>query len=159
MSNDRRAPWWYSGDDEQPEPDAVAVPDADSLPGADALPSADALPDVEAASGAEADGAATPVDWTALVAGAARMVDWATERVMAPHADHTDPAEHPECMVCRTVTLIGDPVGLMGGGQSPAREEADPWGDATAAPEASPGSAPAAGAQPIRWIPIVEAGN
>lgn len=70
------------------------------------------------------------------------MVDWATERVLAPHAEHTDPADHPECMVCRTVTLIGDPVGLL----SPA--------ETTGA--ATTGSAAATGAQPIRWIPIVE---
>ena len=96
------------------------------------------------------------MDWTALVAGAARMVDWATERVMAPHAEHADPAEHPECMVCRTVTLIGDPVGLMGGGQwSPADRE--PAGSSVdeAAAEPDPGSR----AQPIRWIPIVETGD
>ena len=65
------------------------------------------------------------MDWTALVAGAARMVDWATERVMAPHAEHDDPAEHPDCMVCRTVTLIGDPVGLMTSGPRRSTDDED----------------------------------
>ena len=93
------------------------------------------------------------MDWTALVAGAARMVDWATERVMAPHAEHDDPAEHPDCMVCRTVTLIGDPVGLMTSGQrrSPDDEDAAQVADAPLAEAAE-----TTGAQPIRWIPVVE---
>jgi hypothetical protein len=49
------------------------------------------------------------------------MVDWATERVMAPHAEHADPREHPDCVLCRTMTVLGD-VGL----RSPAP---DPAGD------------------------------
>ena len=72
----------------------------------------------------EAEEGTPSMDWMALVAGAARMVDWATERVMAPHAEHVDPAEHPDCMVCRTVTLVGDPIGLMAPGQRPAQDPA-----------------------------------
>lgn len=144
MSGAGRAPWWFSGDDEQPEPETAPEPALES-----ALESA-LEPEVEAAP--EAEGAASPsMDWTALVAGAAKMVDWATEKVMAPHAEHTDPAEHPDCVVCRTVTLIGDPVGLMGGGQSPEpQQEPDSWD------RAANDQAPAATAQAIRWIPVVE---
>ncbi len=142
MSSDRRAPWWYSGDDDEPVV-AAAEPDTRDDSGFDG----------EGELSEEPEDTSSTMDWTALVAGAARMVDWATERVMAPHAEHTDPAEHPECMVCRTVTLIGDPVGLMGGGDSPPAD-ADPIGaeaeSLTPVPEATPG------APPIRWIPIVE---
>jgi hypothetical protein len=142
MSSDRRAPWWFSGDDEQ-EPESVARPDPTPQPTSEpALDSAD-----------EADGTSSSMDWTALVAGAARMVDWATERVMAPHAEHTDPAEHPDCMVCRTVTLIGDPVGLMTGGQRPSPDGTDAAGDVDAP---LPDAVETTAAQPIRWIPIVE---
>lgn len=137
MSGAGRAPWWFSGDDEQPEPDPV--PER----------AEEAAPDTEEA-------ASPSMDWTVLVAGAAKMVDWATEKVMAPHAEHTDPAEHPDCMVCRTVTLIGDPVGLMGGGVRLA-EQTDPQSPDVEGSE--PAAVPASGAQPIRWIPIVESGN
>ena len=144
MSGDRRAPWWYSGDDDEREPESATA--AEPEPAAD---SDSAGPDTDDA----ADGAASSMDWTALVAGAARMVDWATERVMAPHAEHDDPAEHPDCMVCRTVTLIGDPVGLMASGQrrSPEGEDAAEDVDAPFADAVE-----TTGAQPIRWIPIVD---
>lgn len=147
MSSSGRAPWWYSGEDEQPEHEQPQAPP--SVPELRPEPAGEATPE------SEPEGTASTMDWTALVAGAAKMVDWATERVMAPHAEHTDPAEHPECMVCRTVTLIGDPVGLMGGGSRPAEGT-----DAESADvEASAAPVPAPGAQPIRWIPIVESGN
>lgn len=151
MSNDRRAPWWYSGEDEQ-EPESVAVPATEPEP---ARASASAAPDTADETGTDdaADGASSSMDWTALVAGAARMVDWATERVMAPHAEHDDPAEHPDCMVCRTVTLIGDPVGLMTSGPRRSTDDEDASQDGDA-PLAAP--AETSGAQPIRWIPIVE---
>lgn len=84
--SDPRAPWWYSGSEE---------------------------------SGSEESGSdapvAGPMDWTALAAGAQRLVDWATERVMAPHAEHVDPAAHPQCVVCRTLLVIGDRSGTSSG--------------------------------------------
>lgn len=151
MSSRGRAPWWYSGEDEQPE---VEQPEVEQPRARPSEPELRPEPAGEAAPDSEPDGTASTMDWTALVAGAAKMVDWATERVMAPHAEHTDPADHPECMVCRTVTLIGDPVGLMGGGPRPAEETEPESADiASAAPVSTPG------AQPIRWIPIVESGN
>lgn len=149
MSSDRRAPWWYSGDGEQPEPSTG--PDVQGATDSD-VPSDDVEMDPDE-SGATADGASSSMDWTALVAGAAKMVDWATERVMAPHAEHTDPAEHPDCMVCRTVTLIGDPVGLMASGQRRPADEEGAGDDLDAPPTQAAGTT---GAQPIRWIPIVE---
>lgn len=114
-----RRPWWYSGED-------------------------DGVPDEPESSTSESDGAAPNggMDWSMLMMGAAKMVDWATERVMAPHAEHQDPAEHPQCVVCRTILLVGDPEGLglpVPPGPSDGSTRDD--GVTTSA---------------IRWIPIVE---
>ena len=74
-------PWWFSGNDsDPPAPDEPQPTDA-------------GLPNV---------------DWTAITSGAQRLLDWATERVMAPHADHADPHDHPQCLVCRTLVLLAD---------------------------------------------------
>ena len=102
-------PWWYSGDEPVPEHEHEPQPRA-------------------AGDEQAADDQPASMDWTALLTGAARMVDWATSAVMAPHAEHVDPEQHPQCMVCRTLVLVGDPV----------------------APPA-PGPAPA---EPITWIPF-----
>lgn len=110
---DARTPWWYSGGEEGE--------------------SQDAAPD-EATERAERESPTT--DWMGLLAGAVRMVDWATSTVMAPHSEHEDPAEHPECLVCRTITLVGDPVGLT---TTVARSGATP---------------PAAPAPEVRWLPF-----
>ena len=101
-------PWWYSGGASEGSDDSEPEKKGDgpSLPN---------------------------LDWTALASGAQRLVDWATEKVMAPHADHSDPREHPQCPVCRTMLLIGE-------------RPATPTDDAAAA------------AQPedrIEWIPIM----
>lgn len=151
MSNDRRAPWWYSGEDDQPEP--IPMIESADEPAPDATPADPAQADATYEVDEEAQPASPAMDWTALVAGAVKMVDWATERVMAPHAEHGDPAEHPDCMVCRTVTLIGDPVGLMGGGQRPAADD-EGAGKGVEVPPMDIASA--TGVQPIWWIPIVE---
>ena len=101
-------PWWYSGADNEEGDDAE--------------------------SQKKADGPSLPnLDWTALASGAQRLVDWATEKVMAPHADHSEPREHPQCPVCRTMLLIGERP-------SAATDEAV----TTASP-----------AQRIEWIPIM----
>ena len=79
----------------------------------------------------------TSLDWQGLLTGAARMVDWAASTVVEPHADHLDPAEHPECLVCRTLALVQDRTGMTAPTpQSPV-------------PSPAPNPAP-----PIRWIPI-----
>jgi hypothetical protein len=117
-----RTPWWYSGEDE-PEP----------------------RPDEPLVDAPEAEDSGTSMDWGALLSGAARMVDWATSSVMAPHAEHRDPADHPQCVVCRTILLVGDPTSLL------ARVPSD-----LADPESlvDPDEAPPA--PQIRWIPIVD---
>jgi hypothetical protein len=89
-------PWWYSGDDQRPDESR-----ADE--------SAASEPD-EAPSGG--------TDWSALIVGAQRMVDWATEQVMAPHAEHEDPREYPTCVVCRTMVLLGEVPGSVAGGST-----------------------------------------
>jgi hypothetical protein len=67
-----------------------------------------------------------------LVTGAQRMMDWATEKVLAPHAEHEDPSQHPDCMVCRAVSLVGS---------------------ASGGPEAAPAEVPDP-PRGITWIPI-----
>lgn len=105
------APWWFSGD-EPDEPDEPKASTGPSVPG---------------------------LDWTALASGAQRLVDWATERVMAPHAEHDDPRAHPQCVVCRTMLLIGERA-------TPPAEEEQTRPDA--ADDAADDSAE------IVWIPI-----
>ncbi len=112
MSAGGRAPWWYSGD-EEPQPREEPTERAPE-------------PEPDAGQGGG-------LDWSTLLAGAQRMVDWATERVMAPHAEHDDPAAYPDCLVCRTLVLVSD------SGSGPA-----------------PSAAPPAAAAPITWIPVRE---
>ena len=104
--SDGRTPWWYSGEGSESENESEKQSDGPSLPN---------------------------LDWTALASGAQRLVDWATERVMAPHAEHQEPRDHPQCVVCRTMVLIGERP--------------------SAAPDDAAPSAPTA--QRIEWIPIM----
>jgi hypothetical protein len=46
-------------------------------------------------------------DPTGLVAAANQLVDWATERFVTPHAEHADPADYPNCVLCRGSTVLG----------------------------------------------------
>lgn len=131
-------PWWYSGD----EDDAVASVEADAEPDSEpqsAEPQADEPP----------SGEGSGIEWTALLMGAQRMVDWATERVMAPHAEHDVPADHPQCVVCRTMVLIGE-------GRSPVAEETTESSSADGRDQADDvvdGAARVRDRQ-IAWIPI-----
>lgn len=104
MTEDR-TPWWYSGD----EPERPASDDS-----------------------AEAGPPSPALDWMGLLAGAARMVDWATSTVLTPHAEHVDPAANPQCLVCRAMLVVGD------------RSVSPP-----------PLSEPAVTPQ-VRWIPVVD---
>lgn len=122
MSGDERRPWWYSGDEVPDEPTDRPDPESGE----------------SATSGASGLG-----DWTALLSGAARMVDWATSTVMAPHAEHENPSEHPTCVVCRTLSIVGDAGGLVPGA-----------GGTPAAPPAEPRRAPT-----VTWIPIRDEGD
>jgi hypothetical protein len=129
VSGREGTPWWYSGEDEPPADEQV--PAAEPV-GEPADEQADEPADEPAGAG---------LDWSLLVAGAQWVMDWAAEKVVAPHAEHADPAEHPQCVVCRTLVLIGDtgtPTDLP-----PEREAGEP------APATST-------AQAIRWIPILD---
>ena len=125
-----RRPWWYSGG---PEGDGAETAGSE----AERIDEPGAGHDDENSTNADGESAAG-MDWTLLVAGAQRMVDWATERVMAPHAEHGDPAEHPQCVVCRTIVLVGDAGGM--GVPGPDDDVAESNG----------------GPAPIVWIPIRE---
>jgi hypothetical protein len=41
---------------------------------------------------------------------ASTVVEWAADRVMAPHAEHRDPAQHPQCLICRATTMLAPGV-------------------------------------------------
>ena len=135
-----RRPWWYSGDAEGEQGQVPAdLPPSDSV----SDDASDAWSDGNGEEQAEDASSSTGMDWSILMAGAQRMVDWATEKVMAPHAEHDDPAEHPQCMVCRTILLVGDPSGLGPPSSDPMGATAS---DATHGEESAP--------EPVRWIPI-----
>lgn len=46
------------------------------------------------------------VDFGALAFGASQVVEWARSLIVAPHADHDDPREHPQCPLCRASQLF-----------------------------------------------------
>jgi hypothetical protein len=78
---DRSTPWWFSGDAsaQQPSSDDPPKPSGSSDSG---------------------------MSLGSLIAGAQQLFDWASELVLAPHADHDDPREHPECLVCKGTALV-----------------------------------------------------
>ena len=112
-------PWWYSGDDVQ-----SGGGEGD---------------DGAAQRGSTDGGSRAGLDWMGMLSGAARMVDWAASAVVEPHGEHRDPAEHPDCMICRTLVLLQDRTGMtMPTSTSPVPAD------------------PPAEAEPIRWIPVVD---
>lgn len=112
MSGDVEHPWWYSGDEGEPDEEPSG------------------------GTSGEAAGSAS-LDWQGLLSGAVRMVDWAASAVVEPHGEHTDPADHPVCLVCRTLTLVQDRTGMT-----------------APTPQAPVAREPVPPAVPIRWIPI-----
>jgi hypothetical protein len=132
------SPWWYSGDNVENASgeSAGSEPDADQGP-------------EEGQEGAADAGAR---DWAGLVSGAQRVVDWATERLLAPHAEHVDPRDHPDCVLCRTMSVLGD-VGLRpaSGGDTAAGDDSS-----GATGEQEPSDDPIGPVQRpvIHWIPI-----
>jgi len=95
-------PWWYSGSSTPPGPES-----SDSPPTAPPL------------SAPSSGGAPSLSD---LMSMASTVVEWATDRVMAPHADHRDPAEHPQCLICRASALLSASTSSPRvPGQEPAR--------------------------------------
>jgi len=83
---DRPTPWWFSGDSSAGEPVSG-----------------------EAASGGSSTAPGSSdsgMTLGSLIAGAQQLFDWASELVLAPHADHADPREHPDCLVCKGTALV-----------------------------------------------------
>lgn len=83
---DHSAPWWFSGDSSAGEPSREES----------------SQERVSNASGAPDSG----MSLGSLIAGAQQLFDWASELVLAPHADHVDPREHPDCLVCKGTALV-----------------------------------------------------
>ena len=50
-----------------------------------------------------------------LTSGVQAVIDWAREQVLAPHAEHGDPADHPQCLACRGQVVLD---GLLGDADS-----------------------------------------
>ena len=79
-------PWWYSGS---------ATPSGSE--------SSDTPPTARPQSAQPTGSTPSLGD---LMSMASTVVEWATDRVMAPHAEHRDPAEHPQCLICRASALL-----------------------------------------------------
>ena len=47
------------------------------------------------------------MDFGALAMGASQVVDWARSLIVAPHADHVDPDDHPQCLICQATRIMG----------------------------------------------------
>ena len=132
-------PWWYSGDDDVPGDDVPGDEVSSDEVSGDGAPGDGAPGDgAPGETPPEAAGTSSGLDWLSLLSSAQRMVDWAAEKVMTPHADHDDPAQYPDCVVCRTLVLIG-----------PSSPGTGPVPD----PE------PPHQVDPIEWIPIRDAGT
>ncbi len=64
--------------------------------------------------------------WTGLVTQAQRVLSWvstyANEQILAPHATHDTPGEHPDCALCQATGLLATPA--------PTAREEIAWVDA-----------------------------
>ena len=70
-----------------------------------------------------------------LASGAQQVVEMAKQAILVPHADHEDPSEHGECIVCRGLLALDEVRGRPNAGN----------GD-------GPGSTRRGG--PVRWIDL-----
>lgn len=90
-------PWWYSaGEESAGEESAREAPTDDSE--------------------------SKPIDVWAILGSVQRLATWAqnitAEQVLAPHAEHGDPALHPTCVLCRTTSVLADVRGFRAGAPS-----------------------------------------
>jgi len=86
-------PWWYSAG-QSPESDGSGSESSSSR----------AAGSNDAAADSPASGAPSLGDFVSM---ASTLVEWATDRFMAPHAEHATPAEHPQCLICRASRMLG----------------------------------------------------
>jgi len=78
---DTSKPWWFSGDSSAGEQAPSDAPKS-------------------------ADSSESGMSFGSLIAGAQQLFDWASDLVLAPHADHADPSEHPDCLICKGTALV-----------------------------------------------------
>lgn len=132
MSED--TPWWYSA--------VEGEPDGDPRRGSGSEPGSSG-PDGRA------------VDLWALLGSLQRLATWAqqvtADQVLAPHAEHRDPTDHPTCVMCRTMTVLSEVRGFASAGTGAGRTGGS---DQRTADRVHPtGSAPAVDAG-ISWLDV-----
>ena len=100
MTTDR--PWWFSGDEpEWKQPDSNASEPKQPEPRGPGEPmTGEPTTDEPTADERGGPGIAD------VLAGVGTLVSWARERVIDPHLEHADPAEHPDCVICRGMTAV-----------------------------------------------------
>lgn len=107
MSSEK--PWWFSGDEpEGAQPDAGG-PAERKQPASEQPASTPEWPEPEQTrpeqTRPEQTGRSGP-GIADVIAGVGTLVSWARERVIDPHLEHENPAEHPDCVICRGMTAV-----------------------------------------------------
>ena len=123
-------PWWYSAADQEPT-------------GESGSESGSSGPDGRS------------VDLWALLGSLQRLATWAqqvtADQVLAPHAEHGDPAAHPTCVMCRTMTVLADVRGFAGAGTGAGRSDAADQRAGEPVDRTGSGNTAAAG---ITWLDV-----
>lgn len=83
------------------------------------------------------------LDAAGLVSGVGQAMAWARETVVAPHAAHGDPGEHPECVICRGMTMVQSATGQSATGQAATGQAAPASSTSSTAPTTV-----------TRWVPV-----
>ena len=76
MSDVQRPPWWFSGEGSDPPPDRPS-----------------------------------DTNWLSLLGSLGAMLgevagDWWAASGAGAHSEHTDPKEHPSCVICKAMTTV-----------------------------------------------------
>jgi len=144
MAEQSSSGWWFDQHAAR-----TKVPAADS---AQAGPSESDAQDSSSSAGG--------INVGALLTGAQQLMEWASELVLAPHADHADPAEHPECLMCKGQSLIASPAvqGAIIAAATGASNLSAPFAGSSmpqqgARPAPQP-SRPVREPRTITWIPV-----
>ena len=122
-------PWWYSG----PVDDGAGGAGERSV-GPQGSPTDNSSGSKGESPGSD-DEPLGSIDWMGMIAGASRMVDWARGAVLDPHGGHDVPADHPDCLICRTLTVVGEQSGMFAGSSSEAGDDPSAFrGESTPVP-------------------------
>lgn len=62
-------------------------------------------------------------DLGGIATGAQLVVDWARESLLTTHQGHVNPADNPQCLICRAVQLFHS----AGGAEETTEEQAFFW--------------------------------